>query len=327
MDAKATLLSIVCPAYQEEESLPFFHAELCKVLDGLAGDFDIEILYVDDGSRDRTLNVIRRIAASDHRVVFLSLSRNFGHQAALSAGLEHATGDVVVSMDADLQHPPAAVPLLLEKWRQGFDVVLSIREQDANLSRFKRWTSALFYLLLRTISNVEIRAAASDFRLLSRRALDALLRMGERHRFLRGMVQWLGFPAAEVRFHPDRRRAGESKYDLRRMATLACDGLFGFSLAPLRLALAVGSLAVLSGLGISAWIVVALVIGRGAPGWVFVLASVHLLGGSILGGLGILGEYVGRIFEQVKARPLYVLKEDSRETDRNESRIPHRGAA
>src|SRR5262249_34058347 len=160
-------------------------------------------------------------------------------------------------MDADLQHPPVVLPLLLEKWREGYHVVLSIREQDANLSRFKRWTSTLFYSLMKRISDVEIRASASDFRLLSRKPLDALLRMGERHRFLRGMVQWLGFPSAEVRFHPDPRRAGTSKYDLRRMATLACDGLFSFSLAPLRLALMLGLLAVVSGVGISAWIVVA----------------------------------------------------------------------
>src|SRR5262249_18496658 len=149
------------------------HLELCNVLERLEDDFEIEILYVDDGSRDRTLDVIRRIAVSDRRVVFLSLSRNFGHQAALSAGLEHARGDVVITMDADLQHPPAVLPLLLDKWRDGHDVVLSIREQDANLSRFKRWTSALFYQLMRRISDVDIRASASDFRLLSRRALDA----------------------------------------------------------------------------------------------------------------------------------------------------------
>jgi polyisoprenyl-phosphate glycosyltransferase len=318
-------LSIVCPAYEEEEGLPFFHEELCGVVDELKADYELEILYVDDGSRDGTLGVLKELAARDARVRYLSLSRNFGHQAALTAGLDHATGDVVISMDADLQHPPALIPTLLDKWKQGHDVVLTIREEDKRLTLGKRLTSKLFYRLIRTMSDTDIRPAGSDFRLLSRRAVDALKQLRERHRFLRGMVQWLGLPTAEVPFTPHARKAGQSKYTFRRMLRLAGDGIFSFSLAPLRLAVFVGVLAILGSVlfaGILAlrsfWAPDIL-----ASGWMWVLITSHLLGGFILVSLGIVGEYVGRVYEQVKERPIYVLKEKSPETGTPATGLSH----
>src|SRR4051794_3769659 len=229
-------LSIVCPAYEEEEVLPRFHAELCGVVAGLEREYEVEIVYVDDGSRDRTLLYLRSLAASDPRVRYLSLSRNFGHQAALTAGLEHATGEVVVSLDSDLQHPPELIPVLLERWKDGYDVVLTLREDDPRLGRVKRLTSRGFYRLMRYVSDTEVRMAASDFRLLTRRAVDALLKLHETHRFLRGMVNWLGFPTATVPFRPATRGGGVSKYTLRRMANFAVDALLSFSKVPLRLA-------------------------------------------------------------------------------------------
>src|SRR5262245_29710905 len=232
MEKSRPLLRVVSPAYQEEEVLPVFHASLSRALAPLAAEFEIEILYVDDGSTDGTLAVLRRLAADDPRVRFLSLSRNFGHQAALTAGLEHARGDAVVSLDSDLQHPPALIPELVARWRAGADVVLTIRADDARLGWFKRVSSRLFYRLLARCSTLDVRAAASDFRLLARPALDALLRMRESHRYLRGMVQWLGFRVAEVPFRPAARRAGVSKYTLRRMVRFALDGLLSFSPAP-----------------------------------------------------------------------------------------------
>jgi glycosyltransferase involved in cell wall biosynthesis len=218
MAEELPLLSIVCPAYQEEEVLPLFHAALTETLEPLSWRFRFEIVYVDDGSRDRTLAIIRRIAGEDCRVRYLSLSRNFGHQAALTAGMEHARGAAVVTLDADLQHPPVLIPDLITRWQEGFDIVLTIRADDPRLGWFKRTSSALFYRLLRHWSDTDVRAAASDFRLLSRPALDALRAMPEVHRYLRGMVQWLGFAVAEVPFQPDPRRAGISKYTLRRPA-------------------------------------------------------------------------------------------------------------
>jgi dolichol-phosphate mannosyltransferase len=317
MSDEKTLVSVVCPAFQEEEVLPLFHRELSATLAALERDYRFEILYVDDGSRDGTLDVIKQLARTDPRVTYLSLSRNFGHQAALTAGLEHARGEAVISMDSDLQHPPRVLPLLLRKWQEGHDVVITIREDDRRLGLFKRLTSAAFYRLMSLFSDTDIRLAASDFRLLSRKALQALVQLREHHRFVRGLVQWLGFRSAEIVFTPDERRAGQSKYNLRRMLRLAGDGLFSFSRVPLRLATYLGLLAVAVGLGHSAWCLVEVL--RGADqrqtALHYLLLATHLLGGATLFALGILGEYVGRIYEQVKGRPLYVLKEHAPAAD------------
>src|SRR4051794_21515991 len=202
MSSTRPKLSIVCPAYEEEEVLPRFHPELSAVLDRLGAEYEIEVLYVDDGSRDRTLEVLHRLAAQDARVRYLSLSRNFGHQAALTAGMEHAAGDVLITMDSDLQHPPAVIPQLLQRWREGHDVVVTLREQDPTLSWFKRVSSDCFYKVMRVLSDTELRSAAADFRLMTRPAAQALVRMPERHRFLRGMVSWLGYRTATVYFTP-----------------------------------------------------------------------------------------------------------------------------
>jgi dolichol-phosphate mannosyltransferase len=309
----APKLSIVCPAYEEEEVLPLFHRELAAALDRLGDRFQVEILYVDDGSRDRTLEVIRELARGDARVRYLSFSRNFGHQAALTAGLEHAGGDAVLMLDSDLQHPPALIPDLVERWQAGADVVITVRGDDPALGLFKRLSSKMFYRVMRWLSETEVRFAAADYRLMSRRALDALLQLRESHRFLRGMVQWLGFPTAEVPFQPALRQAGVSKYTVRRMTSFAADALLSFSRLPLRLALGLGLPAVLFGLGYGGYTAVRALLWPASfeATWAFLLVSVYLVGGCILCGLGLVGEYVGRIYEQVKGRPLYVLKESS----------------
>jgi dolichol-phosphate mannosyltransferase len=306
-------LSIVCPAFNEEEVLPLFHRELCGVLRTLENDYAVEILYVDDGSRDRTLEVIKALAAHDRRVRYLSFSRNFGHQAALTAGLEHALGDVVVTLDSDLQHPPALIPALLQKWREGYEIVLTIREEDPNLGFFKRFTSRLFYQFMRLCSDTEIRFSAADYRLMSRKAVDSLLRLRERHRFLRGMVQWLGFRTAEVVFQPGQRRAGVSKYNLRRMLVFAGDAVVSFSKLPLRLTMMMGLLALCLGLLYAAYAVGrSLFFGQGLDlNTTLVMVSMFLFDGLTLGAVGLVGEYVGRIYEQVQARPIYLLKESS----------------
>jgi polyisoprenyl-phosphate glycosyltransferase len=313
MSGEKPLVSIVCPAFAEEEVLPLFHRELTAVLEPLEHHYRFEILYVDDGSPDATLDVLKRMAREDPRVAYLSLSRNFGHQAALTAGLEHARGDAVISMDADLQHPPHVLPRLLQAWQQGHDVVITIRADDQRLGRFKRLTSTAFYRLMALLSDTDIRLAASDFRLMSRRAVRALVQLREQHRFLRGMVQWLGFRSAEIAFTPDERRAGQSKYTLRRMLRLASDGLFSFSRAPLRLATYLGLLSVGIGLAHSCWYVIQSVRGVAhAPIEVeYLVLATHVIGGAVLAALGFLGEYVGRIYEQVKGRPVYVLKDQS----------------
>jgi dolichol-phosphate mannosyltransferase len=309
------LISIVCPAYQEEVVLPLFHDVLVKAIQPLARDFDLEILYIDDGSRDGTLGVIRELAAADPRVRYLSLSRNFGHQAALTAGLEHARGDAIVSLDTDLQHPPALIPELVSHWRNGFDVVLTIRADDRRLSWFKRTTSRLFYRILGWCSRLDVRPSASDFRLLSRPALDALLGLRESHRYLRGMVQWLGFRVAEVPFRPDARKAGVSKYTLRRMVRFAMDGLLSFSPVPARAA-AVGGVA-LTGISWAVSFAAVLALAPLAESTtkltLILLSALHLLAGGLFAATGVVGEYLFRIYDQSKNRPVYVLKEASRD--------------
>ncbi|MBY0523903.1 MAG: glycosyltransferase family 2 protein [Gemmataceae bacterium] len=318
MSSDRVTLSIVCPAYNEEEVLPLFHAELSTVLATLEDTYRIEIVYVDDGSRDRTLQVLRAMADADPRVRYLSFSRNFGHQAALSAGLEASRGDVVVTMDSDLQHPPSLIPRLLTEWQQGNDIVLTVREDEASTGTLKRLSSQCFYRAMALLSNTEIRPAAADFRLMSRRAVDSLLQMRETHRFLRGMVQWLGFPKSEVHFTIGRRGAGHSKYNLRRMLAFAADGMISFSKTPLRLMMLLGVVAATFGMTDSVFLLLrGLCRGELEVTLGLLLGSVYLIGGGLLFAVGVVGEYVGRIYEQVKARPLYIVKEASRAEDRS----------
>jgi dolichol-phosphate mannosyltransferase len=225
----------------------------------------------------------------------------------LTAGLEHARGDAVISMDADLQHPPEIISQLLSEWQAGFDVVITVREEDERLGWFKRFSSRTFYRLMKWFSDTEIRFAASDFRLLSRRALQALLKLDERHRFVRGLVQWIGFPIKEIMFRPNERCAGVSKYTLRRMLRLAGDGLFSFSRVPLRAPLWAGS--VFFGLALLHALLGLIGLGHGTASWHYLLLVVNLGIGSMLWSIGIVGEYVGRVHEQVKGRPIYLLKE------------------
>jgi dolichol-phosphate mannosyltransferase len=306
-------LSVVCPAFEEEKVLPRFHAELCAALAPLQPEFQIEIVYVDDGSCDRTLDFLRRLARTDPRVQYLSFSRNFGQQAALTAGMEHACGDIVITLDSDMQHPPVLIPTLVEKWKEGHDIVLTLREDDPRLSYFKRLTSRAFYQVMRWLSDMDLRAGASDYRLMTRKALDSLLQLHETHRFLRGMVNWLGFPTTTVRFAPDTRGAGVSKYTLRRMVSLALDGMLSFSKLPLRLSFGLGMGVLLGALGYAGFAVLQGLFGSGPVGWGYhiLLLAVLLTSGCVLSCLGIVGEYLARVYEQVKVRPLYLLKETS----------------
>lgn len=321
----STLLSIVCPAYKEDSALPHFHAGLMSVLDCLSPEYDVEVIYADDGSPDGTLDVLRRLAAADRRVRYLSLSRNFGHQAALTAGLEHAQGDIVITMDADMQHPPEVIPLLLEEWKRGADVVITVREDDPTLKWTKRLSSRLFYRLMHWMSGTEVRPSAADFRLMTRSAVAALLRLKETHRFIRGMVQWLGFPCREVRFAPRQRIAGESKYTFRKQLSLGLNGMFSFSKVPLRLPIYLGLILAVLGVGCSMTAAVGSMLGTLTnPNLWILLAALNLIGGTMLMGLGVVGEYVGRIYEQVKERPAYFLKETGNITSRICEAVPER---
>ena len=301
------MISVVAPIHNEAETITELHRRLTGALTELG---DYEIVLVDDGSTDCSWDHMLALAPSDSRLRLVRLSRNFGHQAALTAGLEAARGDAVVLIDADLQDPPELIPTLVTKWHEGFDVVYALRTRREGETRFKRWTAAVFYRLLRGMTRVEIPADAGDFRLLSRRAVDALARMPERARFLRGMTSWLGFPQVGVQYERDARYAGETKYPTRRMIGFALDAVTSFSTTPIRIVTGLGFLLVAFCAVVLGWTVyIKLFTSTAVQGWTSVLGVVLLLGGVQLVSLGIIGQYVGRIFEEAKQRPLYLVGE------------------
>jgi len=300
----------VIPLYNEEQAAEAFHARLRQAIDRLPYRF--AIVYVNDGSRDGTAAALERIRAGDGRVMVLELSRNFGHQAALTAGLDHARGDYVITMDGDGQHPPALIEEMLRLARAGCDVVLTQRVDDASTSPFKRRSAELFYGLINRMGETQILRGGADFRLMSRAAVDALGGMREYHRFLRGMVAWLGFRSAVIPYHPPARLAGETKYTLRKMLRLARDAVFSFSLVPLYLGLSLGGLFFLLALIEAIYVLSFWVSGNTAqlePGWSSLMFVVLVVGGTLMVLLGFIGIYLGYVFQEVKRRPVYVLRE------------------
>jgi dolichol-phosphate mannosyltransferase len=300
-------LSVVVPIYDEQESVPELYRRLTQVLGSTVESY--EIVLVDDGSHDRTWELIKELAARDGRVKGLSFSRNFGHQMAFTAGLDHVDGEAVVIMDADLQDPPELIPELVAHWREGYDVVYAVRAKRHGETAFKLVTAAAFYRVLHAITNVEIPVDTGDFRLMSRKAVAAFRRFSEHHRFTRGMVSWLGFRQIGVPYARAPRHAGETKYPLRKMLRLASDGITSFSYLPLQLATWAGvAVAGLAGVALVATLAVK-VAGSPLP-WLWVaIAGLALLGGLQLIAIGLLGEYVGRVFDDVRGRPLYLVGE------------------
>lgn len=301
-------VSFVVPVFNEEENIHEFHRRLTKVMAPLP--YDYEILFIDDGSKDHTSQLIRELAQKGPHVQGYVFARNFGHQLALTCGLDQSTGDAVISMDGDLQHPPEMVPQLLEKWEQGYEIVQTVRKATEDATWFKNITSRLYYKLINSMSEVRITPGGSDFRLMDRKAVDALNRFRERARFIRGMVNNLGFRYTTIEFVAPPRFAGHSKFSLKKMLRFALDGITAFSRAPLRLALYVGCIAGLcSFLLLIHVIYVKYVIQDAVPGWTTLACAEFFLGGVELIGIGIVGEYVGRIFDEVKQRPLYIIRE------------------
>jgi dolichol-phosphate mannosyltransferase len=298
------LLSVVAPVYNEEGTIEEFYSRVRAALEGI----EFELVLVDDGSSDSSPEILERIAESDPRVCLVYLSRNFGHQTALTAGLDHARGEAVVMLDADLQDPPELIPRMLDHWRSGCDVVYAVREQREGESRFKLATARWFYKLFDKLAQVELEHNSGDFRLLDRQALDALLSMRERNRFLRGMTVWVGYTQAAVSYKRDPRYAGETKYTLSRMLRFSLDAISSFSHRPLQLATLLGFLiSTLAFIAIPVVIVLRLV-GSYLPGFSSLTIAILLLGGIQLIALGIIGEYVGRIYDEVKGRPLYLVR-------------------
>jgi len=300
------LLSIVVAIYNEQEALPFLRTRLTLFADSL--DCDTEFILVNDGSADESLGLLHDWAQADARVRVFNLARNFGHQAASTAGLDQARGDAIVLMDADLQDPPEVVVAMLDEYRKGYDVVYGRRVSRNGETVFKRATAWLFYRTMRVLVHRELPADAGDFRLVSRACLDAVLSMRETHRFLRGMITWVGFPQTSVPYARDSRVAGETKYPLSKMLRLAWTAAVSFSPTPLRLSFGLGFLIAAIGMLEAANAVIRSMLGLYVvPGWSSMIVVTCLVGGSILISIGVLGEYVGRIFEAIKERPLYVI--------------------
>ncbi len=303
-------LTFVIAAYNEALALPLLHPRLCAVLDGMP-DIDGHILYVDDGSHDRTWDVIAGLAQADARVSALKLSRNFGKEAALSAGIDHARGNAVVLIDADFQHPLEMLPQMCELWQSGYDMVYGVIADRGAESGAKRVGTNLFYRLMNAGNLVKIPPNAGDFRWLDRCVADALKALPESHRFMKGLYAWVGFKAAALPFVPADRTAGASSFNFRRLGSLALLGLTSFTTLPLRVWSVVGGIISLAALLYGLWITMeTLIFGNPLDGWPTLAASIMLFSGVQLMSIGILGEYIGRIYDEVKRRPTYLLARD-----------------
>lgn len=306
--SRESRVSVVVPVYNESEVIGTFYQRLTAVLASL-DDLGYELLFVDDGSGDDSYEQLSALARTDPNVRVIKFSRNFGHQVAITAGVDYAMGDCVVIIDADLQDPPEIIESMIQKWREGFDVVYGQRSEREGESFMKLATASAFYRTLGSMTNIDIPAEVGDFRLMSRRAVDQLKRLREKDRFVRGLVSWIGFRQTGVTYHRDKRYAGETKYPYRKMIKFALDGITSFSTLPLKLATWLGYLASFLAFLYLLSVFVQKALGYTIEGWATIMVSVMFLGGVQLICLGIIGEYIGRIFEETKLRPMYVIEE------------------
>jgi glycosyltransferase involved in cell wall biosynthesis len=300
-------LSVVVPVYNEEAVLPEFHRRLCAVLDGIPGA--AEIVYVNDGSRDGSMALLARYHDTDPRVAVIDLSRNFGKEVAMTAGLDHAAGDAVVVIDADLQDPPELIPEMVRAWQEGHDVVQMRRRTRAQESWLKRATASAFYRTIGRMGTIDIPENVGDFRLLSARAVAALRRFPERSRFMKGLFAWIGFPCREIEYDRDGRYAGESSWNYWRLWNFALEGITSFSVVPLKIASYMGFAAAVVAFARGGWFIAkTLIYGDPVPGFPTLVVVVLFLGGLQLMALGVIGEYLARMFIEVKQRPLYLVQ-------------------
>lgn len=302
-------VSVVIPILNEEGNIDILIQKLIGVIEKYS---DYELLFINDGSTDKTLEIIQEKRRNNNKIHYLSFSRNFGHQNALRAGLDYATGDCIISMDGDMQHPPELIPKLIEKWQEGYDIVYTLRKDDPKTSFFKRKTASCFYWIMNKFSNVKIDKGAADFRLLDKNVVEVVKSIKENDLFMRGMVSWLGFKQYAIEYIPEERHWGKTKYTLGKMIRLAITGITSFSLKPLHISTMLGYIiATLAFLyGIYA-IIIKLFTNNTISGWTSVLTVVLFIGGIQLIMIGILGEYIGKLFIEAKKRPNYIIKEKS----------------
>jgi polyisoprenyl-phosphate glycosyltransferase len=308
MNTAQHTLSIVVPAYNEEAVLPEFHRRLMAVVEQLP--LRCEVVYVNDGSKDGTLAAIRSLAKADRRVACIDLSRNFGKEIAMTAGMDHTQGDAVVIIDADLQDPPELIAEFVAKWQQGYDVVYAKRTSRSGETWLKKATAAAFYRVIQQMSRIEIPADTGDFRLMSRRALNALLQLREHHRFMKGLFAWVGYPSIAVEYQRDSRLAGETKFNYWKLWNFALEGITSFTIAPLKIATYIGLMTAGLSFVYGAWIIYqTMAFGNPVPGYPSLMVVVLFLGGIQLFFIGVIGEYLGRVYDESKLRPLYFVQE------------------
>lgn len=304
---KAIKLSIVIPLYNESENLNELYSLLSDNLESFNNSY--EIVFVDDGSADNSFEIIKQLSLKHNYIRAISLSRNFGHQTAIYAGLSNSRGEAVVMMDADLQHPPSVISELYQQYLNGYDIVNTKRIDTKKIGIFKNFTSKIFYRIINTLSDIHIEPSSSDFRLMSRKAVDAFLRIEERDRFTRGLVSWMGFKQTVVNYSAPARYAGKSKYTLKKMTRFALDGITSFSSKPLRISFYAGFIIFIAALIYAIYIIISYFNGKTFTGWASMMLIILLIGGVQLLSIGIIGEYIARVFNESKARPVYFIKD------------------
>ena len=302
-------VSVIVPILNEEGNIEILTERVLAVIERY---WDYELLFIDDGSTDNTLKIIQEEMKKNDKIRYLSFSRNFGHQNALRAGFDYATGDCVISIDGDLQHPPELIPKLLEKWQQGYDIVYTIRQEDPQRPFLKRKASNIFYNIMNRFSDVRINEGGADFRLIDRNVVEVIKRINENNLFMRGMISWLGFKQCGIEYMPERRHWGKTKYTFKKMNKFALDGITSFSIKPLRISTIFGYTAAFLAFlyGVYA-ILIKIFTNTAVSGWASLLAGLLFIGGVQMIMIGILGEYVGRLFIESKKRPNYIIKEKS----------------
>lgn len=302
------MISVVIPAFNEETNIKILAEKVVEQLKAFKDDY--EIIFVDDGSSDGTTDKVKELREQDSHIKLIALSRNFGHQKALKAGIDYATGDCVICMDADMQHPPEFIPQLIEKWREGYEVVYTIRKETKGAGIFKKITSKFFYWLINKLTEVDIKEGAADFRLMDKKVVDELKRINENFLFIRGLVSWIGFKQIGIDYIAAPRYSGVSKYSVRKMLKFAWDGITSFSILPLHFAVNAGAIiSALSFLYAVYVLAIKLFTDKAVPGWTSLLISVLFLGGIQLLCIGIVGEYLGKMFVESKRRQVYIVKE------------------
>jgi len=301
-------ISIIIPCFNEDGNIDYIYNQVINVINGC----EYELIFVDDGSIDNTLDKIHAIAETDKRVRYISFSRNFGHQNAIKAGYDHSIGDCAISLDADGQHPVSLMPELIAKWRDGYDVVFTLRDDKKNTGIFKRLTAWFFYKIVNILSDTKVHPGASDFRLIDRKVIDELKNFSEESLFYRGLIPWLGFKQTGISYIPDKRNSGKTKYSLRKMISFASSGITSFSIKPLHLSIYLGfffaSMAILYGLYA---IYVAIFTNEAVIGWTSLIASIMFIGGLQFIIIGIIGEYLGKLFINNKKRPHYIISQSN----------------